>query len=235
MTHNGGETWSSWYNQPTAQFYHVTTDNQFPYWVYGAQQDSGPAATPSRSKYRSLNFRDWRPLEAGDENGYMAPDPLNPGVIFGGFVSRQDFSNEEVQEMPPTIAHPGAFRRTWTLPLVFSPLDPHVLYFGSQVMFRTADGGNSWQAISPDLTREDPGVPANLDPATAADAPPGKRRGVIYTIAPSPVKAGEIWVGTDDGQIQLTQDEGKNWENVTPKELTSWSKDRKSTRLNSSH
>jgi len=224
VTHNGGETWSSWYNQPTAQFYHVATDNQFPYWVYGAQQDSGPAATPSRSKYRSLNFRDWRPLEAGDENGYIAPDPLNPGVIFGGFVSRQDFSNEEVQEMPPTIAHPGAFRRTWTLPLVFSPLDPHVLYFGSQVMFRTADGGNSWQAISPDLTREDPGVPANLDPATAADAPPGKRRGVIYTIAPSPVKAGEIWVGTDDGQIQLTQDEGKNWENVTPKELTSWSK-----------
>jgi len=224
VTHNSGETWSSWYNQPTAQFYHVATDNQFPYWVYGAQQDSGPAATPSRSKYRSLNFRDWRPLEAGDENGYIAPDPLNPGVIFGGFVSRQDFSNEEVQEMPPTIAHPGAFRRTWTLPLVFSPLDPHVLYFGSQVMFRTADGGNSWQAISPDLTREDAGVPANLDPATAADAPLGKRRGVIYTIASSPVKAGEIWAGTDDGQIQLTQDEGKNWENVTPKELTSWSK-----------
>jgi photosystem II stability/assembly factor-like uncharacterized protein len=224
VTHTGGETWSSWFNQPTAQFYHAATDNQFPYWVYGAQQDSGPAATPSSSKYRYLNFHDWRPLEAGDENGYIAPDPLNPGVIFGGFVSRQDFSNEQVQEITPTIAQSGAFRRTWTLPLVFSPLDPHVLYFGSQILFRTADGGNSWQAISPDLTREDPGVPANLDPATAADAPKGKRRGVIYTVGPSYVKAGEIWAGTDDGQIQLTRDEGKNWENVTPAELTAWSK-----------
>jgi photosystem II stability/assembly factor-like uncharacterized protein len=224
VTHNGGETWSSWYNQATGQFYHVATDSQFPYWVYGAQQDSGPAATPRSSKYRFLNFHDWRPLEAGDENGYLAPDPLNPGVIYGGFVSRQDFRTEQNQEMPPTIAHEGAFRRTWTLPLVFSPLDPHVLYFGSQILFRTADGGNSWQAISSDLTREDPGVPANLDVATAADAPKEKRRGVIYTIGPSFVKTGEIWAGTDDGQIQLTQDEGKTWENVTPKELTPWSK-----------
>lgn len=224
VTHNGGETWSSWYNQATGQFYHVATDNQFPYWVYGAQQDSGPAATPSRSKYRFLNFHDWRPLEAGDENGYIAPDPLNPGVIYGGFVSRQDFSDEQIQEMPPTIAQEGRYRRTWTLPLVFSPIDPHVLYFGSQVLFQTADGGNSWQAMSPDLTREEPGVPANLDPATAADAPEGKRRGVIYTVAPSYVKEGEIWAGTDDGQIHLTQDEGKNWENVTPRELTPWSK-----------
>ena len=224
VTHNGGETWSSWYNQPTGQFYHVVTDNQFPYWVYGAQQDSGPAATPSRSKYRSLNFHDWRPLEAGDENGYIAPDPLNPDVIFGGFVSRQNFSNEQNQEMPPALAHEGEFRRTWTLPLVFSPIDPHILYFGSQFLFRTGDGGNSWQTISPDLTREDPGVPSNLDAATAADAPKEKRRGVIYTIAPSAVKTGEIWAGTDDGQIHLTQDEGKNWENVTPPELTPWSK-----------
>ncbi len=224
VTHNGGETWSSWYNQATGQFYHVVTDNQFPYWVFGAQQDSGPAATPGSSKYRFLNFHDWRPLEAGDENGYIAPDPLNPGAVFGGFVSRQDLSNEQIQEMPPTIAQSGSFRRTWTLPLVFSPLDPHVLYFGSQVLFRTADGGSSWQVISPDLTREDPGVPSNLDPATAVDAPKGKRRGVIYTIGPSHVKAGEIWAGTDDGQIQLTKDEGKNWENVTPPELTPWSK-----------
>ena len=224
VTHNGGETWSSWLNQATGQFYHVVTDNQFPYWVYGAQQDSGPATTASAGKYRYLNFHDWRPLEAGDENGYIAPDPLNPGVIYGGFVSRQDFSNEEIQAMPPTIAHSGQFRRTWTLPLVFSPLDAHVLYFGSQILFRTEDGGNSWQAISPDLTREGPGVPSNLDPATAEDAPKGKRRGVIYTIGPSYVKEGEIWAGTDDGQIQLTQDEGKSWANVTPSELTPWSK-----------
>src|SRR5882762_728136 len=224
VTRNGGETWSSWYNQPTAQFYHVVADNQFPYWVYGAQQDSNSIATPSRSKYRSLNFHDWRPIDAGDENGYIAPDPLNPGAVFGGFVARQDFGNEQVQQMPPSLSQLGEYRRTWTLPLVFSPLDPHVLYFGSQVLFRTADGGNSWQVIGPDLTREDPGVPANLDAATAADAPKGKRRGVIYTIGPSFVRAGEIWAGTDDGLIQVTQDEGKTWENVTPPQLTPWSK-----------
>jgi len=223
-TRNGGETWSSWYNQPTGQFYHVATDNRFPYWVYGAQQDSGSAATPSRGNYRSLNFHDWRPMEAGDENGYVAPDPLNPEVVYGGFVTRQDLRNEQIVQTPPGLAQTEKLRRTWTLPLVFSPLDAHVLYFGSQILFRTADGGNSWKAISPDLTREDPGVPSNLDAATAADAPAEKRRGVIYTIAPSSVQAGEIWTGTDDGQIQLTRDEGKTWSNVTPAELTPWSK-----------
>lgn len=224
VTRNAGETWSSWLNQPTAQFYHVITDNQFPYWVYGAQQDTGAAIVPSRGKYRSLNEHDWRPLDAGDENGYIAPDPLHPEVVYGGFVTRQDLGNEQILQMPPTLAHAGEFRRTWTLPLVSSPTDPHVLYFGSQVLFRTADGGNSWQIVSPDLTREDPGVPANLDSATAADAPKSKRRGVIYTIAPSGVRAGEIWTGTDDGLIHLTQDEGKTWENVTPPEITAWSK-----------
>jgi photosystem II stability/assembly factor-like uncharacterized protein len=224
VTRNGGETWSSWYNQPTGQFYHVATDNRFPYWVYGAQQDSGSAATPSRSKYRSLNFHDWRPMEAGDENGYVAPDPLNPEVIYGGFVTRQDLRNEQILQTPPGLAQTEKQRRTWTLPLVFSPLDAHVLYFGSQILFRSADGGNSWKPISPDLTREDPGVPSNLDAATSADAPAEKRRGVIYTIAPSSVQGGEIWAGTDDGQIQLTRDEGKTWSNVTPAELTPWSK-----------
>ena len=224
VTRNGGETWSSWYNQPTGQFYHVATDNRFPYWVYGAQQDSGAAATPSRSNYRSLNFHDWRPMEAGDENGYIAPDPLNPEVVYGGTVARQDLRNEQVVQMPPGLTQTEKLRHTWTLPLVFSPLDAHVLYFGSQKLFRTADSGNSWQAISPDLTREDPGVPANLDAATAADAPPNKQRGVIYTIAPSSVQAGEIWAGTDDGLIQLTRDEGKTWSNVTPAEVTPWSK-----------
>jgi photosystem II stability/assembly factor-like uncharacterized protein len=224
VTRNGGETWSSWYNQATGQFYHVATDNRFPYWVYGAQQDSGAAATPSRSKYRSLNFHDWRSMEAGDENGYLAPDPLNPEVVYGGTVARQDLLHEQVVQMPPGLTQTEKLRHTWTLPLVFSPLDAHVLYFGSQKLFRTADGGNSWQAISPDLTREDPGVPANLDAATAADAPGEKRRGVIYTIGPSSVQAGEIWAGTDDGLIQLTRDEGKTWSNVTPAELTPWSK-----------
>jgi len=224
VTRNGGETWSSWHNQPTGQFYHVATDNRFPYWVYGAQQDSGAAATPSRGKYRSLNFHDWRPMEAGDENGYVAPDPLSPEVVYGGSVTRQDLRNEQMMQVPPGLAQTEKLRRTWTLPLVFSPLDAHVLYFGAQMLFRTTDGGNSWKAISPDLTREDPGVPANLDVATAADAPAEKRRGVIYSIAPSSLVAGEIWAGTDDGLMQLTQDEGKTWSNVTPAELTPWSK-----------
>ena len=226
VTRNGGATWSSWYNQPIGQFYHVATDNRFPYWVYGAQQDSGAAATPSRGKYLSLNFHDWRPMEAGDENGYLAPDPLNPEVVFGGFIERQDLRNEQTAHLPPGLAQTEKLRRTWTLPLVFSPLDAHVLYFGSQFLFRTADGGSSWKAISPDLTREDPGVPANLDPATTADvdAPQQKRRGVIYTIAPSYIQGSEIWTGTDDGLIQLTRDEGKTWSDVTPPELTPWSK-----------
>src|SRR5690348_16632392 len=224
VTQNGGRTWSSWYNQPTGQFYHVIADNRFPYWVYGAEQDSGAAATPSRSSYRELNFHDWRPVEAGGENGYIAPDPERPGVIFGGTVAREDLNNEQVLQMPPTLAQRGRFRETWTLPLVFSPANPGVLYFGSQMLFRTANGGSSWTEISPDLTREDPGVPPNLDQPAAEDAPRETRRGVIYTIAPSYVRAGEIWVGTDDGLIQLTRDEGKTWKNVTPPELTAWSK-----------
>ena len=224
VTRNGGETWSSWNNQTTGQFYHVATDNQFAYWVFGAQQDSGAAATPSRGKYASLSVHDWRPMDAGDENGYIAPDPVHGDVVYGGTVSRQDLSNEEIQQMPPMLAHAGAYRRAWTLPLVFSPTAPRVLYFGSQVLFQTADGGNSWQVISPDLTREDPGVPANLDAATAADGPTNRRRGVIYTIGPSYVRPGEIWAGTDDGLIQLTQDEGKSWKDVTPAEITAWSK-----------
>ena len=235
VTHNGAETWSSWYNQPTGQFYQVSVDNRFPYWVYGAEQDSGAAATPSRSKYRALNFHDWRPMEAGGESDYTAADPWNPENIYGGTVAKQDFRNEQIQMLPPTLmypVYPDQYRKTWTLPLVFSEVEPHVLYFSSQVLFRTANGGNIWQKISPDLTREEPGAPANLDPATAADAPASKRRGVIYTIAPSPKVAGEIWVGTDDGLVQLTRDEGKTWKNVTPPELTPWSK---VTRVAASH
>lgn len=224
VTRNAGATWSSWYNQPTAQLYHVSVDNRFPYWVYGAQQDSGAVAVPSRGKFRTITAHDWRPVEAGDENGYIAPDPLNAGVIFGGTVTRQNLEDEQAQAVPPTLAQVGDFRRTWTLPLVYSPMNAHVLYFGSQMVFRTANGGQSWEAISPDLTREDPGVPPNLDGATAADAPKNRRRGVVYTIAPSFVTAGQIWVGTDDGLIQLTRDEGKSWSNVTPPEITAWSK-----------
>ncbi|HYL11167.1 MAG TPA: hypothetical protein VEU31_10550 [Candidatus Acidoferrales bacterium] len=224
VTVNGGQTWSSWYNQPTGQFYHVITDNQFPYWVHGAQQDSGAAATPSRSSYSSLSFHDWRPAEAGGENGYIQPDPFDPDILYGGTVTRFRLSTGENQNIAPTLAHPGEYRRTWTLPLVFSPRDSHELYFGSQVLFRTTNGGQTWDVLSPDLTREDPGVPPNLDSSSSGNGRNGKRLGVIYAIAPSPHRAGEIWIGTDDGLIQVTRDDGKTWANVTPPELTPWSK-----------
>jgi photosystem II stability/assembly factor-like uncharacterized protein len=224
VTVDGGATWSSWYNQPTAQLYHVAAGNGFPYQVYGAQQDSGAVAIPTRSSHRAITFRDWEACPVGGENGYLAPDPLDPDVVYGGTVERWDRRSGEVQDVSPTLAYPGDYRRTWTLPLVFSERDPHQLYFANQFLFRTSDGGQSWQKLSPDLSRDDPGVPPNLDPPTVADAPAGKRRGVIYSIAPSPLRAGEIWVGTDDGLIQVTRDDGKMWRDVTPEAITAWSK-----------
>ncbi|HEY3202866.1 MAG TPA: hypothetical protein VGL03_04300, partial [Thermoanaerobaculia bacterium] len=222
---DGAKTWSSWYNQPTAQFYHVATDDRFPYWIYGAQQDSGAAATPSRTDYRGITLRDWRPIAAGGENGYIAPDPSDPNVLFGGTVGRFDLRTLQEKDVDPTLAYPGDYRSTWTLPLVISPRDPRAIYYSNQFLFKSTDAGQHWEKISPDLTHEDPGIPGNLDPATAEDTPVrGPRRGVIYAIALSPLRDGWLWCGTDDGLIWLSRDDGKNWENVTPRELTPWSK-----------
>ncbi len=222
---DGGRTWSSWYNQPTAQFYHVATDDRFPYWIYGAQQDSGAAAMPSRTDSRSLTQRDWRPIAAGGENGYIAPDPGHPDILFGGSVGRFDQRTLQEQDVDPTLAYPGDYRSEWTLPLVFSPANPRALYYANQFLFRTIDAGGHWEKVSPDLTREEPGVPATLDPRTAEDsAVKGPRRGVIYAIAPSGLREDLVWCGTDDGSIWRTRDGGKHWENVTPPDLTAWSK-----------
>jgi photosystem II stability/assembly factor-like uncharacterized protein len=226
---DGASTWSSWYNQPTAQIYHVAADYRFPYWVTGAQQDSGAVGTPSRSNHSEISNRDWEGLCAGGEAGYTAPDPLHPEILFGGTVSRCNvFTGETKNVSPERGATPSAttsqFRHAWTQPLVFSPADPRALYYANQFLYKTTNGGESWTQISPDLTREDPGVPSNLNEAAAADAPADKRRGVIYTIAPSPLRAPTIWIGTDDGLIHLTKDDGKTWQNVTPPALTSWSK-----------
>ena len=226
---DGAATWSSWYNQPTAQLYHVAPDFRFPYWATGAQQDSGAMSVPARSAHTEISMHDWTGLCVGGESGYTAPDPLHPEIIFGGNrVEKCNLATGEVRAVSPELSRQseGPFRRTWTLPLVFSEADPHALYFSNQFLFKTLDGGNSWQQISPDLTREDPGAPPNLDEAAVSDAPAGKRRGVIYTIAPSPIAAHPdlLWVGTDDGYIQATSDGGKTWRNVTPKELTPWSK-----------
>jgi photosystem II stability/assembly factor-like uncharacterized protein len=220
---NNGETWSSWYNQPTAQFYHVITDNQFPYWVYGGQQESGSAGIASRSDFGAITFRDWYPVGV-EEYGYVAPDPLDANLIYGGKVTKFNRTTGQTQDVSPVILRTGKYRFNRTAPLIFSVADPHTLYLGSNVVFKTTDGGNSWQTISPDLTREDPGVPETLGPFVGADPAKGKHRGVIYSIAPSPKDKNLIWAGTDDGLIHVTRDAGKSWQNVSPPGLTSWSK-----------
>ncbi|MEO6913530.1 MAG: hypothetical protein ABI182_05860, partial [Candidatus Baltobacteraceae bacterium] len=218
------KTWSSWYNQPTGQFYHAIADNRFPYWIYGAQQDSGAAMILSHSGQTYIYNRDWQPIDVGGESGYIAPDPLRPGIIYGTTVTRENVIDGQEQDVDPTLAYPGVYRSTWTLPVVFSAADPHVLYFSHQYLFRTSNGGKTWSKISPDLSRVNAGVPPNLDATTAADNLGNQRRGVIYAIAPSPLKLGVIWTGTDDGLIWRTADEGHHWSNVTPKALTPWSK-----------
>jgi len=221
---DGAQTWSSWYNQPTAELYHVAADNRFPYWLTGSQQDSGSVGVPSRSMRAEISMHEWTPVGAGGESDYTAPDPLHPEILFGGRVERWNVITGETKIVSPERGMTQPARHTWTLPLVFSQADQRALYFSNQFLFKTTNGGESWATVSTDLTREDPGVPPNLDEATAADAPKDKRRGVIYTIAPSPLRAPMIWVGTDDGLIHVTRDDGKTWQNVTPPELTPWSK-----------
>ena len=223
---NGGATWSSWCNQPTGQFYHVITDHRFPYWVYGAQQDSGAAVIPSRTNtYNGISAMDFRELTAGGESDNIAPDPVDPDIIYGGRVEKLNLRTQQTQLIDPTLAYPAFNRRTWTLPLVFSRRDPRILYFANQRLYRTADGGDHWDMISPDLTRENPGAPPNLDPVTADLNPhSGPRLGVIYAIAPSRAADHDIWVGTDDGLIWRSKDEGEHWSDITPPGLGAWSK-----------
>ena len=213
-------TWSSWFNQPTAQFYHVTTDNRFPYRVYGAQQDSGTAAVSSRSDYSQITFRDWQPV-GGEESGYIVPDRADPDIVYGGgpfgVVRRFSWTTGQSFDISPAAIHFNneKLRFTWTSPLVDSPQNPQVLYFGAQFVLRSRDKGQSWQAISPDLTVK------NAD--ASGTAKKEEARGVVYTIAGSPSRAGEIWAGTDNGIIQLTLDDGAHWSNVTPPDIAEWS------------
>jgi photosystem II stability/assembly factor-like uncharacterized protein len=219
---DGGETWSSWYNQPLAQAYHVVTDDQFPYRVYSAQQDSGSFGILSRSNDGQITFRDWHPV-GSDEDGYIAPDPLHPNIIYSSHVVRYDWTTGESQFVGPQVERfDGKYRFSPYAPLIFSPADPHVLYLGGNVLFRTINGGHSWQVISPDLSSANPGIPPNLGPFGAGTEPP-HHRGVIYSIGPSFKNANTIWVGTTDGLIQVTHDGGRHWSNVTPAGMTPWS------------
>ncbi len=221
-------TWSSWLNQPTAQIYHVSVDPRVPYWVTGAQQDSGAVAVRSRGKFGEISMRDWEPIGAGGESGYTAGDPLHPGIVYGGTGSRYDLALN--RDVPGTTAPQSKekvpARRDWTQPLVLSPADPRALYYADQFVFRSNDGARSWTQISGDLTRPDPGVPSTLDAAAAADVDPTRngKRGVVYTIAPSPLLVPMVWVGTDDGLVHVTTDGGASWRDVTPKPLTPWSR-----------
>jgi len=230
ITHNASAddprvvTWSSWLNQPTAQIYHVSTDTSFPYWVTGAQQDSGSVAVRSRGLFAEISLRDWYFIGAGGESGMTAGDPQHPGVVFGGTGSRWDIVNNLPAGSAAVPTGPEPARTDWTQPLVFSKADPHALYYANQFLFKSTDEAQSWTAISADLTRPDPGVPSSLDPVSANDTDRNGKRGVIYTIAPSPVRAPLVWVGTDDGLIHMTADDGKTWQNVTPAALTPWSR-----------
>jgi photosystem II stability/assembly factor-like uncharacterized protein len=223
ITVNGGQTFSSWYNQPTAQFYHVSTDNQFPYNVYGGQQESGSVGIASRGNDGQINLRDWHPVGV-EEYGYVAADPLNPDIIYGGKITKFDKRTGQVQNISPEAIRSGKYRYIRTAPVLFSPVDPHILYFAGNVLFQTTDGGNHWQEISPDLSREQWEIPASVGVYTADNMKTMKRRGVIYTVAPSPLNVNVIWCGTDDGLIHNTKDGGKNWRAVTPDGVSAWSK-----------
>ncbi len=217
-------TWSSWLNQPTAQIYHLSVDYRTPYWVTGAQQDSGAVAVRSRGKFAEISMRDWEPIAAGGESGMTAGDPLHPGIVFGGTGQRCNLETNTLVAGTTAPVTQGVDRADWTQPLVISMADPHALYYASQFLYKSTDAASSWTKISPDLTRPDPGIPPNLDAAAAAHTDRNEKRGVIYAVAPSPLVVPMLWVGTDDGLIHLTMNDGKTWQNVTPPPVTSWSR-----------
>jgi len=216
---NHGRTWSPWYNQPTAQFYHVITDNRFPYWVYGGQQESGSVGIKSRGNDGEITFREWHPVGA-EEYAYIAPDPLDPNIIYGGRVSRYDARTGEVEEVRPR----GNYRFLRTAPLMFSPVDPHTLYLGAQMVLKTTNGGQDWQPISGDLSRATYELPASVSGYPEEAKKQATRRGVIYSLGPSYLDVNVLWAGTDDGLIHVTRDGGKTWKDVTPPGMTAWSK-----------
>jgi len=220
---NGGETYSSWYNQPTAQFYHVSTDNAFPYNVYGGQQESGSVGIASRSNDGTISFREWHPVGV-EEYGYVAADPLDPNIIYGGKITKYNKLTGQVQNISPEPVRTGKVRFIRTAPVLFSPVDNKTLFFAGSVIFKTTTGGDTWEQISPDLTRETYDIPESVGIFNTPDLKTMARRGVVYALAPSYQDINTIWAGTDDGLIHITKDGGKHWKNITPTTLTSWSK-----------
>ncbi|HVA54534.1 MAG TPA: glycosyl hydrolase [Gammaproteobacteria bacterium] len=234
VTVNGGVTWSTQLNQPIGQFYHVAVDNRFPYYVYGAQQDNESVAIPSRSDYGPIDAHNWY-VVSDNESGYVVPDPTDSDIVYSGsyfgILTRTNLHTGQMQDVSPwpfdADGHTAAeskYRFTWTMPFVFSPQNPKVMYFGSQYLLRSDDAGMSWTAISPDLTRNDKSKQGTSGGPISKDNASAEYYDLIYSIAPSALAAGQIWVGTDDGLIQLTRDSGKSWQNVTPKGMPAWAK-----------
>jgi len=225
---DGAKSWSTWYNQPTAEIYHIAASKGYPYRLYGAQQDSGAVSVATWSPMGVLSFRNWEPICEAGESSTVVPDPLDANLLYGNGDQRCNMADNVSApaggELPAADPQ-DANRRTWTLPQVFSVTD-EALYYANQFVFRSRDRGKTWTKISPDLSRLNPEVPSTLDPVTARDIdePMTDRFGVVYTIGPSPLDAKTVWVGTDDGLIHVTRDDGTTWNNVTPPAMTAWSK-----------
>ncbi len=216
---NGGNSWTTWYNQPTAQMFHVTVDNAFPYRACGGQQDSGSACVASRGNDGEITFHDWHPAGI-EEYGVAAPDPLDPDTVFGGKVTRYDRRTGQIAEVEPKPLRD--YRVVRTEPLIFSPANPHVLFFGANTVFKTMNGGRNWTEISGDLTRKTWEVPSSVGKYANTPTAGPVQRGVVYALAPSPLNVERLWAGTDDGLIWLTTNGGQHWDNVTPPELKPW-------------
>ena len=232
VTVDGGRTWSSWFNQPTAQLYHIGVTPTYPYRVCSGQQESGSVCIASRGNDGEITFRDWHPVGV-IEYGYVVPDPLDPNIVYGAgrnVVTRTHLPTGQVQDISPIPLRGEGVRADRTEPLFFAPQDPHRMYYAANRLYETVDAGRSWRAISPDLSREDPGTPASVGDLHVPGAE--KQRGVIYAASPSALENGLVWAGTDDGSLWVTHDDGTQWQNVTPPVLTPWSK---VTQLEASH
>jgi photosystem II stability/assembly factor-like uncharacterized protein len=233
VTVDGGKNWTTQYNQPTAQFYHVAADNDFLYRVYGSQQDNTSVGIPTRTDHGYIDRGDWTPV-GGGESGYVVPDPRDSNIVYaddeGPFFTRFDRRTgqaQSIQQWPEDISGHAAmtqkYRYTWTMPIVISSHNPDVVYHTSQVVFRSTDSGHSWKEISPDLTRNDKAKQQDSGGPITKDQYSVEYYDVVFTLAESPKQAGVLWAGTDDGLIQVTRDEGKSWSNVTPKDVPEWS------------
>jgi len=230
---DGGKNWSTQNNQPTAQFYHVAADNDFPYRLYGAQQDNSTVGIVTRSDHGFIDRNDWD-AAGGGESGYIAVDPRDSDIVYAGsyfgYITRFDRRTGQAQNVQQWPDDPDGhnasnlkYRYTWTMPIVFSPHDPKVLYNAAQYVFRSSDSGHSWETISPDLTRNDKSKQQDSGGPITKDQASIEFYDVVFTVAESPKQKGVIWAGTDDGLIQLTRDDGKSWSNVTPKTVPEWS------------